>query len=239
MEARIERVASPGDAGAPEGNAWIVGDDDEVIVVDPGRDAKAVLAAVGDREILAVICTHGHASHVAAASGVASRDETPVALHPRDRLLWRESHRDGDPEIEMEDGGIFEVADVSLEVIHAPGHSPGSVCLYSEELEAVFAGDTLIDQRPGSARWRVPGLPRSAQRDWRAPADPARADPGPAWARGGDHCVGGPEALRLLGDRRPRPGFPVRGPGLSGCAAKSSSGWTGCPAACTRAPRPG
>ena len=39
MEARIERVASPGDAGEPEGNAWIVGDDDEVIVVDPGRDA--------------------------------------------------------------------------------------------------------------------------------------------------------------------------------------------------------
>ena len=82
MEARIERVASPGDADAPEGNAWIVGDDDEVIVVDPGRDAEAVLAAVGDREILAVICTHGHAAHVAAAPGVASRDEAPVALHP-------------------------------------------------------------------------------------------------------------------------------------------------------------
>ena len=143
MEARIERVASPGDADAPEGNAWIVGDDDEVIVVDPGHDAGAVLAAVAEREILAVICTHGHAAHVAAANEVAARDESPVALHPRDRLLWRESHRDGDPEIEMEDGGIFEVGDATLEVIHAPGHSPGSVCLYCEELEAVFAGDAL------------------------------------------------------------------------------------------------
>jgi glyoxylase-like metal-dependent hydrolase (beta-lactamase superfamily II) len=148
MEARIERVASPGDADAPESNAWIVGDDDEVIVVDPGRDADAVLSAVGDREILAVICTHGHAAHVAAAPAVAARDEAPVALHPRDRLPWREAHPDGDPEIDMEDGGIFEVADASLEVIHAPGHTLGSVCLYSEELEAVFAGDSVAADGP-------------------------------------------------------------------------------------------
>ena len=148
MEARIERVASPGDADTPESNAWIVGDDDEVIVVDPGRDAGAVLSAVGDREILAVICTHGHAAHVAAAPAVAARDEAPVALNPRDRLPWREAHPDDDPEIEMEDGGIFEVADASLEVIHAPGHTLGSVCLYSEELEAVFAGDSVAADGP-------------------------------------------------------------------------------------------
>ena len=148
MEARIERVASPGDADTPESNAWIVGDDDEVIVVDPGRDGGAVLSAVGDREILAVICTHGHAAHVAAAPAVAARDEAPVALNPRDRLPWREAHPDDDPEIEMEDGGIFEVADASLEVIHAPGHTLGSVCLYSEELEAVFAGDSVAADGP-------------------------------------------------------------------------------------------
>ncbi len=148
MEARIERVASPGDAGTPESNAWIVGDDDEVIVVNPGLDADAVLSAVGDREILAVICTHGHAAHVAAAPAVAARDEAPVALNPRDRLPWREAHPDDDPEIDMEDGGIFEVADASLEVIHAPGHTLGSVCLYSEELEAVFAGDSVAADGP-------------------------------------------------------------------------------------------
>ena len=57
MEARIEGVTG----GA---NTWIVGDDDEVIVIDPGTDAEAVLNTVGEREILAVICTHGHAGHV-------------------------------------------------------------------------------------------------------------------------------------------------------------------------------
>jgi glyoxylase-like metal-dependent hydrolase (beta-lactamase superfamily II) len=43
----------------------------------------------------------------------------------------------------MEDGGIFEVAGVALEVIHAPGHSSGSVCLYCEDLAAVMCGDVL------------------------------------------------------------------------------------------------
>jgi hydroxyacylglutathione hydrolase len=136
MEARIEQVVSAV-------NTWIIGDDEEVIVVDPGADAAAVLARVGDREVIAVICTHGHAGHASAALEVAARDEAPVALHPADRLSWREVHPKADPEIEMEDGGVFEVADVALEVIHAPGHSAGSVCLYCEDLEVVMCGDVL------------------------------------------------------------------------------------------------
>jgi glyoxylase-like metal-dependent hydrolase (beta-lactamase superfamily II) len=155
MEARIDRLVSPGVSapgdGAPgrESNTWIVGDDEEVIVVDPGTDAAAVLAATAGREILAVICTHGHSNHVAAALDVAARDEAPVALNPKDLLAWREAHGREDPEIEMEDGGIFEVSDTALEVIGAPGHTPGSVCLYSEDLGVVFCGDVLLADGPG------------------------------------------------------------------------------------------
>ena len=136
MQAKIDRVAG-------SVNSWVIGDDDEVIVIDPGESADAVLSVVGQREVLAVICTHGHARHVAAAFDVANRDEAPVALHSADRLSWREAHHGAEPDIPMEDGGIFEVADVTLEVIHAPGHSPGSVCLYCEELGVLFAGDVL------------------------------------------------------------------------------------------------
>jgi len=141
MEARIDGVTGTA-------NSWIVGDDEEVIVIDPGDDAEAVLAAVGEREIIAVICTHGHSAHAAAALAVAERDEAPVALHPADIEQWREAHSGDDPEIEMADGGLFEVADVSLEVMHAPGHSPGSVCLYCEDLDAVFTGDVLTADGP-------------------------------------------------------------------------------------------
>jgi glyoxylase-like metal-dependent hydrolase (beta-lactamase superfamily II) len=156
MEARIEQVPGGGPADV---NAWIVGDDEEVIVIDPGRDADAVLAAVGEREVLAVICTHGHAAHTAAAIEVADRDEAQVALHPKDRLPWREAHPDDDAEIEVEDGGVFEVADVRLEVIHAPGHTPGSICLYSEELEAVFSGDVLLADGPAPHDGEFPDFP--------------------------------------------------------------------------------
>jgi glyoxylase-like metal-dependent hydrolase (beta-lactamase superfamily II) len=130
-------------AEAAEGSAWIIGDDDEVIVIDPGQDAAAVLEQVGEREILAVICTHGHASHVAAAVEVAERDEAPVALHRADLYFWRAVFDSDDPEIEMADGGRFDVADVWLEVIATAGHTPGSVSLYCEDLKVVFTGDTL------------------------------------------------------------------------------------------------
>ncbi|HUJ05111.1 MAG TPA: MBL fold metallo-hydrolase [Streptosporangiaceae bacterium] len=141
MDARIERIAG-------SVNSWVVGDDDEVIVIDPGESASEVLRIVGEREVLAVICTHGHARHAAAAFEVAKRDEAPVALHAADRLTWREAQSGAEPDIWIEDGGRFDVSDVTLEVIHAPGHTPGSVCLYSEELSALFSGDVVGGNGP-------------------------------------------------------------------------------------------
>jgi glyoxylase-like metal-dependent hydrolase (beta-lactamase superfamily II) len=144
MDARAERIQT----GKGDGNAWVIGDDEEVIVIDPGEDTGPLFQAIGDREIIAVICTHGHAAHTAGALAVAERDESPVALHPKDRLHWRETHGDEMPEIEMEAGGSFEVADVTLEVLHTPGHTPGSVSLYCEDLDVVFTGDALLAAGP-------------------------------------------------------------------------------------------
>jgi glyoxylase-like metal-dependent hydrolase (beta-lactamase superfamily II) len=157
MEAQISRVP-PGERESA--TAWLAGDAEEVIVIDPGTDAGAVLAAVGDREVLAVICTHGHAAHLAAAAAVAARDGAPVALHPRDLLLWQETHPGTTPDIEMEDGGRFSVAGVTLEVIHAPGHTPGSVCLYCEELGALVCGDVLGAGGPVRHQGEFPDFPR-------------------------------------------------------------------------------
>jgi glyoxylase-like metal-dependent hydrolase (beta-lactamase superfamily II) len=153
MDARIDQVVTSGEitedgtAYKTENNTWVIGDDSEVIVIDPGHDAQAVLDVVAEREVIAVICTHGHPDHVTAAIATAERDEAPIALHPRDLPFWRDTH-DQEPDIEMADGGIFEVADVALEVIFSPGHSPGSVCLYCEELGVVFSGDTLLATGP-------------------------------------------------------------------------------------------
>ncbi len=153
MDARIDRVTGPV-------NTWIIGDDDEVIVIDPGELADAVLSVVGQREVLAVICTHGHARHVAAAFDVADRDEAQIALHDADRLAWREVHPGKEPDIRMENGGTFDIADVTLEVIHAPGHSPGSVGLYCEELGVLFSGDVVSADGPVPHQGSFDDFPR-------------------------------------------------------------------------------
>ena len=145
LDARVERVEA---RGKSDRNAWVIGNDEEVVVIDPGEDADAVLETVGDREILAVVCTHAHQAHVAAAPEVADHDDAPVALHPKDLLAWREAHGESDPEIEMEEGGSFEVAGVSLEVLHTPGHTPGSVSIYCDDLGVVFTGDALCENGP-------------------------------------------------------------------------------------------
>jgi glyoxylase-like metal-dependent hydrolase (beta-lactamase superfamily II) len=60
----------------------------------------------------------------------------------------------------MEGEGVFEVAGVALEVLHAPGHSPGSVCLYCEELGVVFTGDVLSADGPVPRADGYPDFPR-------------------------------------------------------------------------------
>ncbi|GAA3442114.1 MBL fold metallo-hydrolase [Planomonospora venezuelensis] len=141
-----------------ESNTWIVGDDEEVIVIDPARDAEKILEQVGEREVLAVICTSGLPDHVGAAIEVAARDEAVVAMHPKDKPLWRRTWPDTWPDIELEDEGVFAVADVELEVMTTPGVTHGSISLYSEDLDAVFTGKTLLADGPGKLEGEYPAL---------------------------------------------------------------------------------
>ena len=156
MTAAVERVVTSGtfalDGGEweVENNVWLVGDDHEVLVVDAAHDAQAILAAVGDRRVVAVVCTHGHNDHVNAAVEVAAAADCPVALHPADRMLWAMEHGDELRPDELAEGSSFEVAGTRVAVLHTPGHSPGSVCLYAPELGAVFSGDTLFRGGPGA-----------------------------------------------------------------------------------------
>ncbi|RJK98420.1 MBL fold metallo-hydrolase [Vallicoccus soli] len=156
MMARIERVVTSGVFSIDgedfdvENNVWIVGDDEEVVVVDAAHDAQAILAAVGERDVLAVVCTHGHNDHIGAAVEVAEATGSEIALHPADGMFWEQVHPDDVPDIEMAEGGWFDVAGVRLDVLHTPGHSPGAVSLHVPDLEVVFTGDTLFQGGPGA-----------------------------------------------------------------------------------------
>ncbi|HEY1178267.1 MAG TPA: MBL fold metallo-hydrolase [Phytomonospora sp.] len=156
MIARAERVVTSGkftlDGGSwdVDNNVWLVGDDDEVIVVDAAHDAEAIAAAVGGRTVKAIVCTHAHDDHVNAAPALARLVDAPVLLHPDDRELWNMTHPDRAPDGELTDGQELPVAGVALRVLHTPGHAPGAVSLYAERLGAVFTGDTLFQGGPGA-----------------------------------------------------------------------------------------
>jgi glyoxylase-like metal-dependent hydrolase (beta-lactamase superfamily II) len=154
--ARIEHLVTSGvfelDGGSWEvdNNVWLVGDDAEVVVVDAAHDAGAVAAAVGGRRLVAVVCTHAHNDHIDAAPALADRTGAPVLLHPDDLPLWKQTHPDRDPDGPLAAGQRIEVAGTTLTVLPTPGHSPGAVCLYAPELNALFSGDTLFHGGPGA-----------------------------------------------------------------------------------------
>ncbi|MEV7601265.1 MBL fold metallo-hydrolase [Kitasatospora sp. NPDC089797] len=154
--ARIDRLVTAGtfelDGGSweVENNVWIVGDDEEAVVIDAAHDAGAIEAALGGRRLLAIVSTHAHNDHIDAAPALAERTGAPILLHPDDLPLWKLTHPERLPDGELADGQRIEVAGTELTVLHTPGHAPGAVCLYAPGLGTVFTGDTLFHGGPGA-----------------------------------------------------------------------------------------
>ncbi|MGS2809746.1 MBL fold metallo-hydrolase [Nocardia sp. MW-W600-9] len=155
MSARIEKVVTSGtfalDGGTwdVDNNVWLIGDDTEVLIVDAAHDADAIAAAVGSRHVTAILCTHGHNDHVTVAPELSERLDAPVLLHPGDEPLWRMTHPDAAYR-SLADTSRITVAGTDIDLLHTPGHSPGSVSLYLPELAALFTGDTLFAGGPGA-----------------------------------------------------------------------------------------
>lgn len=154
---RVERVVTAGeftlDGGTwpVENNVWIIGDEREVVVLDPAHDAAAIQAAVGERAITAIVCTHGHNDHVNAAPALSDAvGGAPIVLHPLDAPLWALTHPGRLPDRQAADGERITVAGLDLTVLHTPGHTPGSISLYAPQLATVFTGDTLFRGGPGA-----------------------------------------------------------------------------------------
>lgn len=165
-DARIERLETTGVIMREQGgfeltnNVWLVGDDESVLVIDAAHDAAAIARAVGERETLGILLTHGHEDHVNAAVDAAHQLDTHLYLHPADLFLWRATHGERLPDFELADGAVFAVAGIELTVLHTPGHTPGSVSFSAPALGTVFSGDTLFQGGPGATRWDYSSFPQ-------------------------------------------------------------------------------
>jgi len=156
MAARIERVITHGTFSIDgedfevDNNIWLVGDDDEVLVIDAAHEAAPIADAVAGRRVVAIACTHGHNDHINAAVELAERVGAPIWLHPDDTMLWEVVNPDRPADGTLSDGQDIHVAGVRLRVLHTPGHSPGGCCLHDDEADVLFSGDTLFRGGPGA-----------------------------------------------------------------------------------------
>ncbi len=156
--------------GPLQTNCYIVGDEDtqEAIVIDPGGDADAILEAVQNLklDVQWVVNTHGHVDHVMANGEIMEATGAPLAIHPDDASMLSNPLRgfaiflgklrpSPAATVLLEEGEQVQVGSIILEVLHTPGHSPGSISLWCATEGVLFSGDVLFNM--GIGRTDFPG----------------------------------------------------------------------------------
>lgn len=128
----------------------------EAALVDPGGDPELIemmISKAGDPRITMIINTHAHVDHVSAVYDMQERYKAPFHLHPDDTFLL--AHLESQAaaygmdgvkhprvEAELRDGQQIQLGELTLKIIHTPGHSPGGISIAVED--HLFCGDTLF-----------------------------------------------------------------------------------------------
>jgi len=152
----IERVVTSGTFSLDgqdfdvDNNVWLVGDHQEVLVIDAAHDHEPILAAIAGRAVVGIVATHGHNDHINAAAALADATGAPILLHPADAELWGVVYPDRPWDQDLADGDELRTGGHELRVLHTPGHTPGGVSLWDADATVVFSADTLFKGGPGA-----------------------------------------------------------------------------------------
>ena len=151
-------------------NCTILGDDatHEAIVVDPGDDIPRILALLAKHSLVVkqIIVTHAHIDHIAGAQNLKQLTGAPILYNQSDLPLvalmdvqagWLgiETPDVKPPDDNLTDGYAVSVGNIKGEIIHTPGHTEGSSCVYLPSESLLLAGDTLFAGSVG--RTDLPG----------------------------------------------------------------------------------
>lgn len=108
------------------------------LVIDPASDIAVILSAAASEGLAidTIVNTHAHGDHTAGNTALKKQTGARIMIHARDA--------GGYPQADalLTDGDEVAVGEISLKVIHTPGHTPGGICLYAEG--HLFTGDTLF-----------------------------------------------------------------------------------------------
>ena len=155
--------------GPIQTNCYIIGDERSGLgaIIDPGGDAADILNAVRELglDIVYVIDTHAHFDHSLANADVLAKTDAKLIIHRDEAQLLAQgggatmfgmSPGSSPPaDLYLDEGDTITVGDIQLQVLHTPGHTPGSISLYNAEEGVLFDGDLLFCQ--GIGRTDLPG----------------------------------------------------------------------------------
>jgi hydroxyacylglutathione hydrolase len=143
-------------------NCFVIADEKtkKAAVVDPGDEPDMIMEIIKKNGFIVeyIICTHGHFDHVGAVSDIKKETGANVLIHKEELVIYNAALDMAafwgynidplpEPDIFVKDEDIIDIGDLQFKVLHTPGHSPGGICLYGNNI--LITGDTLFEGSVG------------------------------------------------------------------------------------------
>jgi hydroxyacylglutathione hydrolase len=140
-------------------NCSVIGDEKthEAMVIDPGDQIEGILDILRQEKLTLkqIVITHAHIDHVGGAMKLKAANGAPILMNQNDHALlkmldmqaaWVGMRPPGDVQVDeaIGQGRVLKIGEISSNVIHTPGHTEGSICLYFPTEKKLIAGDTLF-----------------------------------------------------------------------------------------------
>jgi glyoxylase-like metal-dependent hydrolase (beta-lactamase superfamily II) len=145
MSNQVEvRTAS---VGKMDNNVYVLVDTptNESILIDTPTEPDRISELTAGTQVKYIIITHGDADHIQALPEMKRRLGAPVGIHESDAHNLAQP-----PDFTIKDGDVFTFGDSSVRVMHTPGHTPGSLSLFTDGV--LISGDTLFPGGPGNTQ---------------------------------------------------------------------------------------